>query len=336
MRIAAAAAAVVLMGVTAGCGEKSESTTAAPATHKLDLVLDWFPNPDHVAIFEAQQKGFFKQVGLDVSTHVPSDPAAPIKQVAAGRSELAISYEPEVLLAREQGLPVTSVAALVQRPLTSLIATRKSGVRSVRDLRGKRVGTAGIPYQSAYLKTILQRAHVPTSSVKETNVGASLLPAMLSRKVDATLGGFWNVEGVELRQRGEKPTVIPVDKLGVPEYDELVFVANKDKLDDQRDDLRLFIAAVARGAEAARQDPAGATKALLEANPDLKEKRARESVRLTIPTLFPPQRADPWGYMDPVAWRNYGGWMVDQGILKQLPDIPNAITNDLLPGQGLK
>src|SRR6185369_16214013 len=116
----------------------------------------------------------------------------------------------------------------------------------------------------------------------------------------------------------------------------LVFVANKDKLDDQRDDLRLFIAAVARGAEAARQDPAGATKALLEANPDLKEKRARASVRLTIPTLFPPQRADPWGYMDPVAWRNYGGWMVDQGILKQLPDIPNAITNDLLPGQGLK
>ena len=94
-------------------------------------------------------------MGLDVRPRVPSDPSAPIKQVAAGRTDLAISYEPEVFLARKQGLPVVAVAALVQRPLTSVMATRKSGVRSVRDLRGKRVGTAGIPYQSAYLKTIL-------------------------------------------------------------------------------------------------------------------------------------------------------------------------------------
>jgi putative hydroxymethylpyrimidine transport system substrate-binding protein len=319
-----------------GCGEKSEPSDQAPAVHSLDLVLDWFPNPDHVAIYEAEARGYFKQVGLDVRTHVPSDPAAPIKQVAAGRADLAISYEPEVLLAREQGLPVVSVAALVQRPLTSLIATRKSGVRSVKDLRGKRVGTAGIPYQAAYLKTILERAKVPRSSVKETNVGASLLPAMLSGKVDATLGGFWNVEGVELRQRHTDPAVIPVDRLGVPDYDELVFVANADRLDDARDDLRLFVAAVARGADEARKDPAGATKALLSANEDLKAKRARASVRLTIPTLFPRPSDRPWGYMDPVAWRNYGGWMVDNGLLKDLPDIQEAITNELLPGEGLK
>ena len=176
--------------------------------------------------------------------HVPSDPAAPIKQVAAGRTDLAISYEPEVFLARKQGLPVVAVAALVQRPLTSLMATAKSGVRSARDLRGKRVGTAGIPYQSAYLKTILARAKVPASSVKETNVGASLLPAMLSGKVDATLGAFWNVEGVELRQRRQRPWIAPVDRLGVPDYDELVLVANEDEVEERRDDLRLFISAV--------------------------------------------------------------------------------------------
>jgi putative hydroxymethylpyrimidine transport system substrate-binding protein len=335
-RVLACAAALVAIGLAAGCGEKSESLNESPPTRTLDLVLDWFPNPDHVAIYEARAGGYFRQVGLNVNEHVPSDPAAPIKQVAAGRADLAISYEPEVLLAREQGLPVVSVAALVQRPLTSLIATRKSGVRSVRDLRGKRVGTAGIPYQSAYLKTIARRANVPESSIKETNVGASLLPAMLSGKVDATLGGFWNVEGVELRQRGARPTVIPVDRLGVPDYDELVFVANTDRLADERDDLRLFISAVARGAEEARKNPSGATKSLLEANKDLKAKRARASVRLTIPTLFPAKAGRPWGYLDPIAWRNYGGWMVDNGLLKRLPNINAAITNDLLPGQGLK
>ena len=141
-------------------------------------------------------------MGLDVRPRVPSDPSAPIKQVAAGRTDLAISYEPEVLLARKQGLPVVAVAALVQRPLTSVMATRKSGVRSVRDLRGKRVGTAGIPYQSAYLKTILARANVPVLSVKETNVGASLLAAMLSGKVDATLGGV-------LERRGRRASPAP-------------------------------------------------------------------------------------------------------------------------------
>jgi putative hydroxymethylpyrimidine transport system substrate-binding protein len=324
-----------LLAVATGCGEKSESVDQTPPKRSLDLVLDWFPNPDHVAIYEAQAKGYFSQVGLDVKPHVPSDPASPIKQVAAGRAQLAISYEPEVLLARQQGLPVVAIGALIQRPLTSLIATRKSGVRSVRDLRGKRVGTAGIPYQSAYLKTILRRARVPTSSVKETNVGSSLLPAMLSGKVDATLGGFWNVEGVELKERGAKPWIQPVDRLGVPDYNELVLVANSDKLTDQRDDLRLFASALARGAAAARKDPKGATRALREANRDLKAKETAASVRLTIPTLFP-KSGRPWGYLDPVAWRNYGGWMVSNGVLKGLPDIERAITNDLLPGQGLK
>ena len=331
----AALALTVVLAVAAGCGEKSESVDQAPPERKLDLVLDWFPNPDHVAIFEARSKGYFSQVGLDVEPHVPSDPAAPIKQVAAGRADLAISYEPEVLLAREQGLPVVAIAALVQRPLTSLIATRKSGVRAVRELRGKRVGTAGIPYQSAYLQTILRRAGVPSESVKETNVGQSLLATMLSGKVDATLGGFWNVEGVELKARGAKPWIQPVDRLGVPHYDELVFVANSDKLDEQRDDLRLFVSATARGAIEARKDPREATRAVLDANRDLREKTTATSVRLTIPTLFPPG-GKPWGYLDPVAWRNYGGWMVDNGVLDELPDIPEAITNDLLPGEGLK
>ncbi len=325
-------AALVLLA--AGCGEKSESVSGGPAKHGVDIVLDWFPNPDHVALYEAQSKGYFSQVGLDVKPRVPSDPASPIKEVAAGRAELAISYEPEVLLARQQGLPVVAVGALVQRPLTSVIATGKSHVRSVRDLRGKRVGTAGIPYQSAYLQTILRRAQVPQSSVKETNVGSSLLPAMLSGKVDATLGGFWNVEGVELKGRGAKPWIAPVDRLGVPNYDELVLVANSDKLSGRRDDLRLFISALARGASAARQDPRGATRALLGANRDLKPKDTATSVRLTIPALFPAAR--PWGYLDPVAWRSYGSWMLANGLVKTQPDINRAITNSLLPGQGLR
>jgi putative hydroxymethylpyrimidine transport system substrate-binding protein len=171
--------------------------------------------------------------------------------------------------------------------------------------------------------------------VKETNVSASLLPAMLSGRVDATLGSFWNVEGVELRQRRQRPWIAPVDRLGVPAYDELVLVASEDAVDEQRDDLRLFISAVARGARAARSNPATATRNLIDNNEDLRPRTTRESVRLTIPTLFPEDRDRPFGYLDPVAWRNYGGWMVDNGLLEELPDVDAAITNELLPGEGL-
>jgi putative hydroxymethylpyrimidine transport system substrate-binding protein len=330
-----AAIVLAVAMLAAACGEKSEDVSGSPERRQLDLTLDWFPNPDHVAIYEAQSQGYFRDVGLEVRPRVPSDPSAPIKQVAAGRTDLAISYQPEVLLARKQGLPVVAVAALVQRPLTSVMATRKSGVRSVRDLRGKRVGTAGIPYQSAYLKTILSRANVPASSVKETNVGASLLAAMLSGKVDATLGAFSNVEGVELRQRRQRPWIAPVDRLGVPDYDELVLVAREGDVEGKRDDLRLFISAVARGARAAREDPAGATRNLIDSNDDLRPRTTRASVRLTIPALFPEQRDRPFGYLDAVKWRNYAGWMVDNGLLERTPDVNEALTNELLPGEGL-
>jgi putative hydroxymethylpyrimidine transport system substrate-binding protein len=292
-----------------------------------------------VAIYEALKEGYFADVGLDVMPRVPSDPAAPIKQVAAGRVDLAISYEPEVFLAREEGLPVIAVAALVQRPLTSLMAIARKKVRSPRDLAGKRVGTAGIPYQTAYLKTILERARVERSSVKETNVGASLLPAMLSGKVDATLAAFWNVEGVEIRQRSRRgsgrPTIIPVDRLGVPDYDELVLVANRDTLDEKRDDLRLFIGALAKGAREARRDPRGSAAALLDANPDLRAGTTRESVRVTLPALFPETSGKPWGHLDPRQWRVYATWMFANGLLERRPVASEALTNDLLPGEGL-
>src|SRR5690606_20668913 len=117
---------------------------------------------------------------------------APLKLVQSGKADIAISYAPEVLIARDQGAQLVSVAAIATRPLTSLVTLDRRRIRDVADLRGKRVGTAGIPYQSAYLRTILAQAGVPQDSVEEISVGFNLTPAMLSRRVDATLGAFWN------------------------------------------------------------------------------------------------------------------------------------------------
>jgi putative hydroxymethylpyrimidine transport system substrate-binding protein len=333
-RIPAIALALAVLAAVLGlaaCGEKSEdaSTEAQP----LSLTLDFYPNADHAGIYMAQKLGYFGEAGLDVSIDTPSDPAAPLKLVAAGKSDLAISYEPEVALAREQGLDVVAVAALVNRPLTSLIWLKQSGIKGVADLKGKTVATAGIPYQQAFLKTILARAQLSPSAVKEVNVGFGLLPALLSGSAEAMLGGYSNVEGVDLRRRGKDPVITPVDQLGVPTYDELVLVANRKALAEDPDKYRLFIAALQRGTEAAVKQPQAATKAVLEANDALEPKLTEAEVKATLPLLAARTPGQPYGYMDPRQWGTFAGWMRDNGLIESLPEAGELLSNDYLSGE---
>jgi putative hydroxymethylpyrimidine transport system substrate-binding protein len=331
VRAIAVVLAVCAATVAVGCGEKSESTGASkPAP--FTLALDWFVNPDHAGIYEALDDGYFREAGLDVQPQTPSDPSLPIREVATGRVDLAISYEPDVLLARDQGLPVKAVAALVPTPLTSLIWLKESGIKNVKGLRGKTVATAGIPYQEAYLKTILDRAGLSTSDVETVDVQQSLLPALLSGKVQAMLGGFLNVEGVDLQRRGKDPTVFPVDKLGIPTYDELVLVANSDKLEEESENIRLFLEALERGTKAAVAEPASATTNILEAGNGLDPKITRAEVGKTLPLLLPKDSKHPYGYMDPNEWRRFAQFFADNGEIKELPQIDDVLTNDLLPG----
>lgn len=280
------AAAVTLALGVAACGEKDEGTSAGEP-QPFDLALDFYVNPDHAGIYEAIERGYFERAGLEVSPRVPSDPSAPIKEVAAGRADLAISYEPEVLLAREQGLDVIAVAALVDEPLTSLISLPAAGIAEPADLRGKTVATAGIPYQTDYLETIEAKAGLSPSDVSQIDVGLNLLPAVLGGKADAMLGGFKNVEGVNLQLRGESPLVVPVDQLGVPTYDELVLVASRDRVRDDPEELRLFIEALSKGTTDAAANPADATQLILKAGEGLDPKLTRAEIDATVPLLQP-------------------------------------------------
>jgi putative hydroxymethylpyrimidine transport system substrate-binding protein len=333
-RTAALAAALMLLTLVVGlsaCGEKSED--ASTEAQSFGLTLDFYPNPDHAGIYMADKLGYFDEAGLDVSIDAPSDPAAPIKLVAAGQSDLAISYEPEVALAHEQGLDVIAIGALVNRPLTSLIWLGKSGIKGVADLKGKTVATAGIPYQDDFLKTILARAKLSPGDVKSVNVGFGLLPALLSGNAEAMLGGYSNVEGVDLRQRGKDPVVTPVDQLGVPTYDELVLVANRRALAEDPEKFRLFIAALARGTEAAAENPKAATKAVLEANDGLDPKLTEAEVKATLPLISSRLETKPYGYMDPARWKTFAGWMRDNGLISSLPEPAELLSNDYLAGE---
>jgi putative hydroxymethylpyrimidine transport system substrate-binding protein len=325
--LALALAFLALAALTlAACGEKSEDTSGGSA-EPFTLTLDFYPNPDHAGIYMAQKRGYFEEAGLDVTIQTPSDPAAPIKQVAAGRTDLAISYEPEVLLAHEQGLDVIAVAALVDRPLTSMIWLAKSKIGGIADLEGKTIATAGIPYQDAYLQTILARAKLTPDDVKTVNVGYGLLPALVGGRAQAMLGGFRNVEGIDLQLRGLDPVITPVDQLGVPTYDELVLVANRERLEADPDSVRFFLAALARGTAAAAENRTATSNALLEANPDLDGRLTNAEVIATLPLL------SETGRMDPARWTRFIAWMRDNGLIAGRPAPADVLTNEYLAGE---
>jgi putative hydroxymethylpyrimidine transport system substrate-binding protein len=320
----------------AACGSKHETITApAGSSQSVTLMLDWFPNADHVGIYQALAEGDFNRAGLNVHVQVPSDPAAPLRLLAAGRVDMAISYEPELLLARNQNQPLASVAALVQQPLTSIVSVGSQRIRTPKDLKGKTVGNAGISYQHAYLQTILAHAGVPSKSVKEVNVGSNLVPAMLSNKVNATLGAYWNYEAIQLAQLGKKPNVIRMNQAGVPNYDELVLVVREDMLAHHADLVRRFVQALGRGYQSVRRNPAAGVASLLKASPGLDPKLQQASVRATLSSFFPSDPNHPWGWQDPVQWTRYGQWMLANHLISNPNAVTDASTNEVLAGQGI-
>ncbi len=331
LAVLAALGATLALGA---CGTKQETIGAEGPGQPLSLELDFFPNADHAGIYAAQADGELRRAGIDLSIHTPGDPSEPLKLLAAGKVDLAISYEPELLIARDHGLHLEAVGALLQRPLTSIISTGAHRITRPSQLRGKTVGTAGIPYQTSMLNTILTRAHVPRSSVHEVNVGFNLVPAMISGKVGATLGGYWNYEAIQLRRRHRHPAVIRVDQAGVPTYDELVVVARTDEIGPQGELIRAFMQAIARGYRSLRHDPSRAVGALVKANPDLDAALQRASIKATLPAYFP-GGGHPFGWMRADQWRAFGLWMYRHGLVHRPPDITDAFSNEFLAGQGI-
>jgi putative hydroxymethylpyrimidine transport system substrate-binding protein len=300
---------------------------AFAGAQKTTVTLDWTPNPDHVGIYDAQETGRFARAGLDVSIHAPSDPTAPLKLVAAGHSDLAVSYEQELFFAAAKKLPVVAVAAVVAQPLNSFMAIDPK-IRSLRDLKGGTIGITGVPSDFATLDTALHHVGLTRKDVKVESVGYNLLPALLAHRVDAVLGVYQNVEGIQLQLRGLHPTIIPVDRAGVPSYDELVLVASKTRLHDDtryRSTVKKFVTAFLAGTADARPHPSRAL-AILE---KVTASNAEFLARATPATL----RLLGNGCPNVHAWQRFGDWMHTTGLLKQPIPESAVVDTSLLPSR---
>jgi putative hydroxymethylpyrimidine transport system substrate-binding protein len=316
------AAAVLVAGCGGGDAPSSGGT-------RVSLVLDWFPNADHAGIYGAIDEGYFSDQGLDVRPEVPSDPSASLKRVATGKADFAISYEPELMLARSQGVPVTAVAAIVVHPLNSILARTDRGIHTAADLAGRTVGAAGVPSDRPLLDAVLRHAGVDPSTVTLKTIGFNLAPALAKGSVDAVIGAYWNVERVELERKGVAITPMRLEDNGVPDYDELVVVASDHTVATRPDMIRAFLRGLRKGQDWAATDQTGAADDLVAANKELDPGTLREQLRLTAPLLSPSD--EPTLNVDPKEWASFATWMTDNGLLKKPLDVSRVVTDRFLP-----
>ena len=213
----------------------------ALADDKMTVLLDWFVNPDHGPLIIAQENGYFANVGLEVDIVAPADPSAPPKLVAAGQADIAISYQPQLHLQIAEGLPLVRVGTLVATPLNCLLVLEDGPIKTLADLKGKKVGYSVAGVEEALLTGMLARYDVKFSDVELINVNFSLSPALMSGQVDAVIGAFRNFELNQMDIEGIPGRCFYLEEEGIPSYDELIYVANPDKMDT--DKIRRFIEA---------------------------------------------------------------------------------------------
>ena len=324
------------LSVTA-CGGAEDDNTG-----HTRVLLDWNPNPDHLALYTADHTGAYDEQGLDVEFLLPGNTADAAKDVSLGRADLAISYETDTIIARAEGLDVINVGALIPTPLNSLITKASSGITGPSDLEGKSVATSGLPSQQATLNYIAEKAGIDPESITMPNVQQNLNQALLSDQVDAIFGAYPNIEGVELALRTDITTLTAAE-MGVPSSAELVIIANPTRLsedDAYADRVRNFLAGTANGHDAAMRDAALAVDALTPEtagayDPDL----LAAMVEATIDILEKGNSDGDttFGVQNPQAWSDYADWMRENGLLdaatgsNALVNGADATTNDYLP-----
>ncbi|ACN13548.1 ABC-type transporter, substrate-binding protein [Desulforapulum autotrophicum HRM2] len=283
---------------------------------QLKLMLDWFPNVDHLPIYLAQESGYFKDQGLTVEIITPSETSDGLKLAAAGQVDLAVSYQPQTIIAADQGLDLKAVAPLVIHPLTTLLFLDKT-IKTPADLSGKNIG-----YTVPGLMDVLLHAFANLNGVKNytpINVGFTILPALVSGKVDAVMGPFKTYETVVMKQQGYTARFFELENNGIPDYEELIFVAGSKTLAKKEAAIHKFTKAIQLAMAQLETDPTTALKLYLKAVPEADANVETAAFELTRP-YFAGQNSH-----DPAKWQAFADFALTYGLIKNHVDTAGLI-----------
>jgi len=291
------------------------SATTAGAAEKMTVLLDWFVNPDHAPLFVALENGYFMDQGLDVELIAPSNPNDPPKLVAAGKADLAVSYQHQHQIQVDQGLPLVRVATLIATPLNSLVVLAESDIKSIADLKGKTIGYSVGGFETVLLTSMLATENLSLEDVTLINVNFSLSPSLFAGRTDAVIGAFRNFELNQMDIEKRPGRAFFVEEFGIPAYDELIMVAHRDKIDDQK--LRRFVNALEQGVQYLVNHPDESWKRFISGErKELDDELNRRAWRDTLPrfALRP-------GALDRARYQRFAAFLEGQQIIKKVPPL---------------
>lgn len=286
----------------------------AAAADKLTVLLDWYVNPDHGPLIVAKELGYFERAGLEVELIPPSDPSAPPRLVAAGQGDIAVSYQPTLYEQVQAELPLVRIGTLVETPLNSVVVLKDGPVKSLADLKGRKVGYSISGFEDAILSTMLKTVGLSEADVEMINVNFALTPALLSGQVDAVVGAYRNFELTQLELEGKPGIAIYPEEHGVPVYDELIYIVHKDRLADDR--FRRFIAAVEAATVFLTNHPDEGFAAFVKAHPDLDDELNRRAWADTLPRFAKRPAA-----LDAGRYERFGAFMKEAGLVSVLKPV---------------
>ncbi len=305
-------ALTIMLAALAFPATAQQAQTAPPT--KLTLILDWFVNPDHGPIIVAEERGYFAEAGLRVEIVAPADPNDPPKLVAAGRADLAVSYQPQLIMQAAEGLPLVRVATLIDTPLNSLVVLRDGPIKSLADLKGKKIGFSVGGVEEALLMTMLGRHGLKLGDVTLVNVNFSLSPALLAGQVDAVIGAFRNFELNQLAIAGRPGRAFYVEEEGVPTYDELIVVANRARA--RAPEIRRFVDAIERGVAYTINNPDAAWTLFIKGRPYLDDEINRRAWKDTLPRFAHSPAA-----LDRLRYERFARFLHERGLIAAPPPL---------------
>lgn len=293
---------------------------AAAAGTRMTVLLDWFVNPDHAPLVVAQERGDFAAAGLDVELIAPADPNDPPKLLAAGKADLAVGYQPQLHLQVAEGLPLVRVGTLIATPLNTVIALADGPVKTMKDLKGRKVGFSVAGFEDAVLSTMLRNAGLTANDVTLVNVNFALSTSLLSGQVDAVVGGYRNFELNQMAIEGKPGRAFFPEEEGVPAYDELILVARKDGAADPR--VRSFLSAVEKATLFLLNHPEEAHALFVKGRPELDDELNRRAWKDTLPRFTASPRA-----LDPARYAAFAAFLKQNGLINEARPVADyAVT----------